>query len=64
MFFNIVLYIVIKEVKNKKLLVGYRNLTPVYITEGVFADNLMVCAENQKLITLISLIFIFWIQFL
>lgn len=48
-FFIIVLNTMIKAIKAqiKKLLMGYRHLESVYITEYSFADDLNNCAKNK-----------------
>lgn len=48
--FNLILDDVTKEVENEvgKVLVGYRNMEPVYLAQCAFADDLMICAKSEK----------------
>lgn len=47
--FNIILDDITKEVKDKvkKLLIGYWNMEPIYLSQCSFADDLMICAKNE-----------------
>lgn len=36
------------KVQNKKMLIGYKSLELVFMSECVFVDNLKICTKNQK----------------